>query len=71
MAKDHRVIASKAAPAALRSKQAAKDGRKSRTMSLHDDRFRELKQICGAEEWTISEVVDALIQSFLEEYHRR
>ena len=71
MAKDHRAIASKAASAALKSKKDATDGRKSRTMSLHDSRFRELKQVCGKEEWTISEVVDALIEAFLEEYQRR
>lgn len=45
-----------------------KSTRKNRTLSLNNEQFEQLQQLCEEKGWKTNKVIDELISTFLENY---
>lgn len=62
-------IKKRVAKAAVGKLPARKNKRPVAT-HLEEENYKALKRICAEKEWTISDVLDALIEGFLEEVQK-
>lgn len=62
-------IKKRAAKAAI-GKMSARKSKRPIATHLDEENYKALKRLCAEREWTISDVLDALIEGFLEEIQK-